>query len=60
MTTLTSNKVSTALAQVRRLYLHALHGGVVTAQDMSHLVQLLERIETDTLTTHKKENTDVA
>lgn len=32
-----------ALAQARRLYLHALNDGRVTAEDMSRLIRLLEQ-----------------
>lgn len=36
-----------ALAQLRRLYLHALHGGVVTADDLSGAIQIMERAVND-------------
>lgn len=34
-----------AIAQARRLHLHALHGGSVTALDLSRLVQAMERMQ---------------
>jgi len=34
-----------ALAQARRLHLHALHGGSVTALDLGRLVQAMERMQ---------------
>lgn len=33
----------TILAQMRRLYHHVVHGGTVTAEDLSRVIQAMER-----------------
>jgi cell division septum initiation protein DivIVA len=36
-----------ALAQARRLHLHALHGGSVTTLDLARLVQAMEQMQAE-------------
>lgn len=45
---LDTKQLSLSIAQLRRLYLHANNGGVVSAGDISRVIQSLERFTNGT------------